>query len=142
LARQARRRGHLAAGGGCPPFALDRKAVNSSICANANDRVVEALRADPGLVDVVLAGRWALYFEGQGYGQEVTPPPFEMTSEEAALHRADLLAAMLERTVRFLVSSGRRVWVVGPVPEVGLEVPLVVARARLLGRTVDPSPAL
>src|SRR5262249_56262716 len=32
LARQARRRGHLAAGGGCPPFALDRKAVNSSIC--------------------------------------------------------------------------------------------------------------
>ena len=142
LAHQARRRGHLAAGGGCPPIVMDRKAVLDNTCATSNDRVLEALRADPELVDVVLVGRWALYFEGSGYGQERIRAPLEMTSSDAARNRAALIGAMLERTATSLAAAGRRVWVVGPVPEVGLEVPLVLARARMLGRVVDLDPPL
>ncbi|HTO07950.1 MAG TPA: acyltransferase family protein [Myxococcota bacterium] len=142
LARKAGRRGHLAAGGGCPPFVLDRKVVRANTCATANDRVLEALRADPGLADVIMAGRWALYFEGRGFGQERVRAPLEMIGANATQDRAELLGGMLEHTAAFLAKSGHRVWVIGPVPEVGLEVPLVLARARMLGRSVDPAPAL
>ena len=31
-------------------------------------------------------------------------------------------------------------WVIGPVPEIGRDVPAVLARAHMLGRAVDPSP--
>jgi hypothetical protein len=142
LARKAGRRGHLAAGGGCPPFVLDRKIVRNNVCATSNDRVLEAVSTDAGIRDVVLAGRWALYFEGRGYGQERIRAPLEMTSADGARNRAALLGAMLERTATYLAGAGHRVWVLGPVPEVGLEVPLVLARARMLGRSVDPAPAL
>jgi hypothetical protein len=38
------------------------------------------------------------------------------------------------------VSAGRRVWIVGPVPEVGWDVPSVLARASMHGWTVSIDP--
>jgi SGNH domain-containing protein len=141
LARQSGRRGQLAAGGGCPPLIMDRKEVRDNSCATANDWVLRQLTDDPGISDVILAGRWALYFEGRGYGRERVHAPLEVSAADGQ-DRAAVLGRMLEHTATYLAAAGRRVWVVGPVPEVGLDVPLVLARARLLERTVDPAPAL
>ncbi|HTO52887.1 MAG TPA: acyltransferase family protein [Myxococcota bacterium] len=143
LARQSARRGHLAAGGGCPPLLLDGDSVHNDICESTNQRVMRELTSDPGMRDVVMIGRWGLYFEGHGYGPEQVREPIELAGHDGSgPHRHEVLAHSLVETARRLAAAGKRVWVVGPVPEVGFDVPAVLARARMLRRTVDVAPAL
>ncbi|MFI5314477.1 MAG: acyltransferase family protein [Myxococcota bacterium] len=137
LARRSGRRGYLACGGGCPPFLLDPSVIERGACTTANERVFEALRADPGLRDVVMIGRWALYFEGQGYKQERIRPPFQLTGRDGTQEKQ--IGAMVERTAAQIADLGRSAWIVGPVPEVGVEVASVLARARMRGRDVEIS---
>jgi hypothetical protein len=111
-------------------------------CAEANQNVLAAIVADPRLTDVVLVARWAYYFEGRPYGNEQLPAawPRSLQSDEGAKRRAAAIESALDQTVARLVAAGRRVWVVGPIPEVGWDAPSVLARASMYGWTVDIDP--
>ena len=142
LAKRDGRRGYFAWGGGCPPMLLGPEANLRDGCEAAGERVLAAVSADAKLTDVVLIARWAYYFEGAGYGREQVPAPWPASfrDEHGSADRAQLLARALDRTVAQLVSAKKRVWIVGPVPEVGWDVPSVLARASLHGWSVDIDP--
>jgi peptidoglycan/LPS O-acetylase OafA/YrhL len=142
LARSHGRRGYLAWGGGCPPLLVDPDAIAPNECTEANERVAAALGADAGLTDVVMIGRWALYFAGHGYGEERIRAPLDPIERDGSVPRAYVFSAALQHTAVSLAGQGHRVWVFGPVPEVNADVPSVLARARMIGRAVDPSPTL
>jgi peptidoglycan/LPS O-acetylase OafA/YrhL len=138
LARNHGRRGYLAGGGGCPPLLMDPNEIEPNECGEANDRIIAAVTAEPSLVDIVLAGRWAMYFEGSAYRDErIVLPSYRLHGKRAAV-----IGRALERTVDSLERAGRRVWIVAPVPETNADVPAVLARARRVGRTVDIDPRL
>jgi hypothetical protein len=61
------------------------------------------------------------------YSHESGTPPATLalieTPREHGLDHHDPLAAGLDRTIEALLAAGKRVWLVGPVPEVGYDVP-------------------
>jgi len=136
------RSGLLAWAGGCPPLLLRWDPSERDDCATANERVFAAIAADPRLTDVVLIARWAYYFDGHGYGNERIQAawPSSLSAGDGPEHRPAAIDTALDRTVARLVREGRRVWVVGPIPEVGWDVPSVLARAAMHGWTIDIDP--
>ena len=93
---------------------------------------------------MVLAARWGWWSESLPYKREggtpvtlaLLPPAHadeggrDHTPGETGNHPA--LAASLEQTVSALLAAGKRVWLVGPVPEIGYDVPRFV-HLRALG---------
>jgi peptidoglycan/LPS O-acetylase OafA/YrhL len=142
LAERDGRRGYFAWGGGCPPMILGPEASARDGCEAASERVLAAVNGDPKLADIVLIARWAYYFDGDGYGHEQAPAawPVSLGDGDGSEARAAALARALDRTVARLVSAKKRVWIVGPVPEVGWDVPSVLARASLHGWKIDIDP--
>ena len=142
LAVESGRAGLLAASPACPPLlGVERRdQEGAQPCPPVNAAVAELIRRRPNLRTVVLVGRWALNAEGTRYGNERGPPA--LLSPEGIRENPRLFAEGLERTIRFLNEQGREVIVVAQVPEIGWSVPSVLARSRLFGRPVPPSPTL
>ena len=145
-ATRAGRAGLFAGRPGCPPLAgVSVEGPDGKPCRLFDEAVLRlASRAD--IDTVVLAAHWSLYATGERVGRETGPgshilgAPTDRWSSgasETAFRRG------LEAAVGALAAAGKRVVVVGPVPEVGLDVPAVLAQAAWRGRRVDigPSPA-
>lgn len=130
-AARAGRKGLFVAHGRCPPlFHLSLTDEPTGRCAQLNDATFKlVLRRN--ITDVILVARWAYYDQGVGYGPDAAevrhlidlePPANPDASQHAEFAR------ILERTVRGLRAAGRRVIIVAPVPEPGIDVPEVMAR--------------
>lgn len=138
-AERAGAAGRLAIRTACPPLlGIDRPGARS--CADFNQAVLSHVEAHPELHTVVLAARWALSWHGSRYGEEegsvvrlaeVGAPEVDQPANP------ELLAAGLQRTVAALEALGRRVVLVGQVPEVGHDVPAAAYAARFTGRDVE-----
>jgi hypothetical protein len=112
-------------------------------CREFNEAVLDLATRDDGIRIVVLAAHWSLYATGVRYGREArsrvrladgrTDPP-SAGANEAVFRRG------LERTAAALAGAGKEVVVVGPVPEVGSQVPWALALAAWHGRNVDIRP--
>ncbi len=113
-------------------------------CAEAQARVLRFLVESEEIRDVVLVGRWTLYFEGarfdneeggEEFGQEVTAtlvdPALRETLAEAP--RREQVGASVAAAVERLLAAGKRVALVYPAPEAGWDVPDRLARERLYG---------
>ncbi|MFZ5476626.1 MAG: SGNH hydrolase domain-containing protein, partial [Myxococcota bacterium] len=111
-----------------------------------NDAAVAYILGDPSVRTVLLAARWARYVVGPvedfgaepagwgGFGPTLLREGRRPSGEADAL---DAFAAHLRETVARLRAAGRRVVVVGPIPELGVEAPR--ALALLLARGQDPA---
>jgi peptidoglycan/LPS O-acetylase OafA/YrhL len=117
---------------------------NPRVCVDFNQAVLGAIAARPEVTDVVLAGRWALAAEGTRYKQE----PGEVvyladgnSTVESHEENRRVYARSLRRTVESLLALGRRVWVVAPIPEVGWDVPSVLARSHRFGHDIAIAPS-
>ncbi|MFT0862256.1 acyltransferase family protein [Ancylobacter sp. G4_0304] len=111
-------------------------------CPEFRVRVMTSLRQSPEISTVVLAGRWRYYLTGElpeergassAYfvdDQTVTP-----SEEESRL----VFERALGRTLDELQAMGKRVIIVGGVPEPGFDVPHILALAELHGQ---PSPTI
>ena len=94
--------------------------------------MLEYLRARPEIEDVVLISRWALLSEGKHYAPEKGVPILLSDQETRVRSLAEnrrVLERALSRNVARLAAIGKRVWIVGPVPEVGVNVPRALANA-------------
>jgi len=130
--------GLMAVRTGCPPLlSVDRPGRES--CARFNEAVLSRLEREPDIVTVVLAARWTLAANGDRYGNEagdavtlvdLQAPP-RSSGGNAAVFRAGV-----ERTVAAIEASGRRVVLVGQVPEIGYDVPASSFAASLRGKDV------
>lgn len=127
--------GVVSAKNGCPPIVglkIYGKAANKG-CDVYNKKVYEFI-VEHNIRHVVLVARWAAYAEGTKYKQEGDEllPLSPLGVEQNAVVFSHLMAA----TIDALVSHGVEVLVVGPVPEVGVDVPSVLARAKVWGRVL------
>jgi hypothetical protein len=116
----------------CPPLlGVEPKNREGRECAAFNARVAAWLVLRREVRRVVLVGRWALHSQGTRYGHERGGPAgLELDGVTGpAAFRLGLL-----RTVAELV--------VTQIPEIGWEVPSVLARAQWFGRAAPPGPML
>ncbi|HYW56839.1 MAG TPA: acyltransferase family protein [Polaromonas sp.] len=125
----------------CPPL-IGAKVIRGGTeyqeCETFNRKVLALLTESSAVTTVVLAARWPVYVLGApfgapeelpgtaGYALTIGAPnvPISITSVE-------VFEAALGNTVELLVRAGKKVVVVGSVPEMKFDVPACVARARM-----------
>jgi peptidoglycan/LPS O-acetylase OafA/YrhL len=139
------RAGLFAATAACPPL-LDvwRVAGNGAAnCTDFNHAVLQLASSEAAITTVILAARWVMAARGTRYKFEPGEP---VTIRDAESRPGDDNAAVfrrgLARTLRGLAAAGKRIAVVGPVPEVGWPVPDALAKAKYFGMDLDIAPTL
>ena len=125
---------------GCPPLlGVDRPGTDFH-CRSFNDAARRAI-GESGARTVILVARWAHFSSEPLYGHEarvrvvISEPGFASSGVQ---DNDRVLMHAFGRTLQSL--SGYRVFVVAGIPEVGYEVPEVLARLRHLGRDFDIRP--
>lgn len=120
---------------GCPPLVgitVRSHGRRSTDCLAYNAAVLSQVLANPAIDTVILAARWAVASEATRYGYESDDlfviadeqaPEVAPTTNRAVFRRA------LDRTLEALRGAGKRVVIVGPVPEIGMDVPKALAIA-------------
>lgn len=142
-ARAAGQSGVFAGTGGCPPIRQLRRSPEDRRCTKMNQSVWAFLKARNDLPVVVLAARWTLSVEGTRYRQEAgSPVSLEWFGNPDAEPSSGDNAALMENglmvTVEEIIATGREVVILGPIPEVGLDVPNLMARREMLRWTAQP----
>lgn len=132
--------GLLATKSSCPPLLfIDR--LNRRSCSEFNSRIFEFLSERPDIGTVVLAARWALSAEGTRYegelGDAVHLVDAGPSSDGEFYSNEALFELGLKRTVSGLLALGKKVILVGPIPEVGHDVPSIYYLLRITGRDVN-----
>lgn len=120
----------------CPPLlGIDRAGRDS--CRVFNDAILRRLEREPGIDTVILAARWTMAAPGTRYKEEPGSDVILEDRESGEGGNAELMERGLARTLDALQALGRRVVLVGQVPEVGFDVPSANYSARLTGRDVS-----
>jgi peptidoglycan/LPS O-acetylase OafA/YrhL len=126
LARQHGVRGVFVGFSGCPPLIRIQR-VTDKRCGQINAAILQWILQQRSLQTIVLASRWGLYANGTGYKAESIGDMRLADGDRGHIAKhADgtaLLELGLHETLAALLASNRRVWVVGPIPEVGYDVP-------------------
>ena len=123
---------------GCPAL-MGLSHSREAYCAEVNDEILASLTAAGSPKTVILAARWPLWVQGISYGAEPRAPihfkrPDHDEVENAAAQVA-LIESALRDTVARLQAAGKVVVLIGPVPEMGNDVP----RAYFFGRANQSS---
>lgn len=101
-------------------------------CKKFNDSVIDLLTNDVNIKTVILTARWTKYTEGQNRSNEgdfayLTNENFKEPSKK---NSRDVFSVALNETVKKLVTSGKKVILIGPVPEPGYPVPDCLAKTQ------------
>ncbi|MDH4742981.1 acyltransferase [Sphingomonas sp. CBMAI 2297] len=101
-------------------------------CAAFHAGAIERVLQDASIQTVVLAARWAYDLERTGFdnGEGGVEASWEVATLPAA--RSHILEGY-SVAVRRLLKGGKRVILIYPVPEAGWNVPITLARMRMLG---------
>jgi peptidoglycan/LPS O-acetylase OafA/YrhL len=139
-AQRVGRAGYVASKPGCPPL-LGIERVGRTECFDFNETMLSYIKRNPTIDTVVLAAHWAGIAEGTRYNDENRPRTelidLLADQDQQTQSRLELLETGLRRTIRTLVEDGRKIIVVGPVPEVGHDVPSVNHIAQITNRDVN-----
>jgi peptidoglycan/LPS O-acetylase OafA/YrhL len=120
-AKKARSAGIFLGGAGCiPELGIDRGGLG---CSVLNDAIVAYLLSAPSIHTVILAGRWGLWAEGVPFKHGSGRRRVSLTQSGLPIDNHQALSIGLENAVARLTAAGKRVWLVGPIPEIGYEVP-------------------
>jgi peptidoglycan/LPS O-acetylase OafA/YrhL len=140
--------GFAAAFSGCPPLlGVYRRDLDSGNgCVDFNIAVLDFLKRRDDMPLVMLMGRWAFAAEG-------VPPPGD-SGPSAILAETSgrmptgtpednfaIFSAGLAATIAAIEMTGRRVVVVGDVPEIGWSVPAVLGQSLMHHRPPPPGPS-
>ncbi|HEX4303115.1 MAG TPA: acyltransferase family protein [Rhizomicrobium sp.] len=136
VARRHGRKGLFMAKGDCPPFLGDIPLVNvPAACEKFNHRVMQKL-AKMQIKTFILAGRWAMYDQGNFAEED------DLVPRNVAADRHALFAEMLHRTIDTLTQRGIKIILIEDVPEIGRSVPHMMARDMLMGWPEETGPTL
>jgi len=130
---------------GCPPLAgVNRTDSPNLQCRRHNDLVLAYLRS-AHIGTVILVSRWSINIEGVRYGGGRGRRIF-LEEDDSRIRSVEenrrVFARAFARTVEALRSSGHRVIVVGPVPEIEFSVPETLARNLSRGKSEEFGPTL
>lgn len=110
---------------GCIPELGIERSVGKSVgsgCDRINAAIVEFLSRS-AISTVILAGRWGLWVEGTPYKHEAGGRISFADTSGAPLANRVALQVGLERAVKQLSAAGKQIWLIGPIPEIGYDVP-------------------
>ena len=130
----------LRASPGAPPL-LGIERAGQTECFEFNEIMLSYIKQNPGIDTIVLAAHWAGVAEGTRYNDkegeqtEFVDILADQTRPQQSL--AELLQTGLHRTIQALLENGRKIIIVGPVPEVGQNVPSVNHIARITNRDIN-----
>jgi hypothetical protein len=131
--------GLIATESACPPLlGIERPGRKS--CHVFNQTVLESIAKTPDIITVILVARWALSTKGTRYRDEIGPPVQLVDVETTGggqSSNVDLFGIGLARTIDALISLGKKVVLIGPVPEIGIDVPTSHFIAAASGRNLD-----
>ncbi len=136
-------RGLFAGNAGCPPILNVQRFSNGETCRpEFTEQVWSWLKGRQDVRLVVLGARWTLYVEGtRPQGEAGSDLRLEWTGDQTKYSgdadTATLVEMALRETVMAIVATGREVVLLGPVPEIGRNVPASLARQALLGWTPE-----
>jgi len=140
-AARAGRAGLFAGQAGCVPLlGVERHDRRDLPCREFNDGVARMLAAHPEIRTVFLAARWAMYLEGTR--PENGSSPKTLISRDGVAGNAGAFEEGLRRTLHFLEEQRRQVIFVTEPPEIGWDVPTVIARSRASGKPLPAIPPL
>ncbi len=130
---------------GCPPlidvFVKDGVLSGPKAKCLRNGRpVLDAILADPEIHTVVMAARWTIYAEGTRFGEESGSDLYLSQARWGWLsfhENRRVFAQALDETVSALREAGKRVLIVGQVPEFGFDA----YRCQLMARAWNRSQA-
>lgn len=122
----------------CPPL-LGARVVgpvgNFSACADFNERVIRHIATDSAVEVVVLSARWTVYTENSRFGIDDAGPLTFLVDETDQTHSREVsrrvFSRALESTVGKLLDAGKKVIIIGQVPELGINIPTCLARNHL-----------
>lgn len=118
----------------CPPLlGVTRHYTGSTYrCRDFNVEVLKYIAENQGISTVILVARWALSAEGERYRGEMKSTVYigdDASSEISLAENKKVFKRGLERTVSELRKLGKRVLLVAQIPEVGFDVPRLLAKA-------------
>ncbi len=102
-------------------------------CGSARDRTHHR---QPDVTEIVFIGRWGLYAEGVPSQNEAATRPRRFVERDDAANRA-AFARVLRATVEKVRAAGKRVVIVGPVPEFDVNVPAAFIKGAMRGKRDD-----
>jgi SGNH domain (fused to AT3 domains) len=142
LAQRYKVAGTFMGDSGCPPvIGVERSGKPG--CATSSKEILQWVLDNPSVRTVVLAARWAYWTRGDGFKiEQVEPITLSLQNGGGRrLDTAQVLGGGLETTVATLLAAHREVWIVGPTPEVGFDVPMSRYRHELgIDRDVNIDP--
>lgn len=136
--------GYFAGQPSCAPL-LGVSRANAPGCKRFNDRVLAFVTAHPEIKTVILDAVWARSANGTSFGHEndsFVPIADAQGIARKPADNAAIFARGLERMVAALRAERRDVVLIGPVPEVGWAVPIMLAHLQLVGEPAWPGPSL
>lgn len=147
------RTGLNATANGCPALlgAYRPASDTDQECIRFNAAVLNLIEKTPSIKTVVLSGRWGIYAETVRYKHE-SGQPLELVEAgitretDVAGSNANNSAAVWERslfrTVQALEELDKQIVILASIPEIGWDVPSVIARSVLLKRPVTIAPTV
>jgi peptidoglycan/LPS O-acetylase OafA/YrhL len=126
----------------CPPLlGVTRHYTGSTYrCREFNDEVLRHIARSERVKAVVLVARWALSAEGKRLEREGKPTVYikdDLSSEISLEENRMAFKRGLERTIAALRETGKDVLLVEQIPEIGYDVPRLLAKAYVNGGDLD-----
>ena len=129
--------GKIATQSACPPL-LGIERENRLSCNRFNNSVIEYLAASDNIETVFLSARWALASPGTRYksekGSSINLNDLITNND---MSNSDLFQLGFERTIAALLKMKKKIVIVGPIPEIGYDVPTINFISQLQGRNLD-----
>lgn len=124
--------------GALAPIAGVVQASDRDALANLeySQAVLDQLLADQSIRTVILHARWSLYNKGQNELGKTQGAPLRGQSSATPEALESFYAARIRETVDKLLAAGKRVVLIYPIPEIGLNVPDYLAKRALAGEPV------
>jgi len=124
----------------CAPLLGIRRYDNNNVelCTPFNDSVLAFIQAKH-IRNVFLHARWGLYCEGNRYKQEEGSPVL-LTANRHPEENYHEFESLFHATIEELRRRQVNVVIIASVPEVGMDVPTVLARSRVKGVAVELEP--
>ncbi len=139
-AQRIGRTGYVASMPGCPPLQGIERAGRTT-CYEFNEKMLSFINQNPGIDTIVLAAHWVGVAEGTRYKESDRERTVFVDllagQDQPQQTLAELLQTGLHRTIQTLLENGREIIVVGPVPEVGQDVPAANHIAKVTNRDVN-----
>jgi len=142
LSEQTGISGKAAIRGGCPPLVGYRliRIVISESCAKHSRQTFE-MALNSKIDTIFLITRWSMVVEESMYGYESGRPLIladDVMPDLRETNRA-VLSRALDETLAALTMAGKNVVIIGPVPEIGWDVPHTLAQRVRFGPLLDQS---